>query len=80
MKAQTPREKWFQTREERTKNVKTSRDTPKATTTKLKEKAPPAKQVTTMKTVSTGIQKTVSTGRQKTVSTGLSTGSLETGQ
>ena len=72
MKAQTPREKRFQTRAKRTKNVKTSRDTPKATTAQIKEKAPSAKQSKTVKTVSTG--------RQKIATTGLSTGSLGKGQ
>ena len=54
MKAQTPREKRFQTRAERTKIVKTSRDTPKATTAQVKEKTPPAKQAKSEKTGSTG--------------------------
>lgn len=54
VKTQTPREKRFQTRAERTKIVKTSRDTPKATTTQVKEKAPPAKQAKPDKTGSTG--------------------------
>ena len=54
VKTQTPREKRFQTRAERTKIVKTSRDTPKATTAQVKEKAPPAKQAKSEKTGSTG--------------------------
>ena len=62
IKTQTPREKRLQTRAERTKNVQTSKGTPKATKTQVKEKAPPAKQAKSRKTVSTGRQKTASTG------------------
>ena len=71
MKAQTPREKWFQTRAERNKNVKTSRDKPKVTTAQVKEKASSVKQAKTLKTVSTGSQNSA---------TRLSTGSFEKGQ
>jgi len=78
----------LQTQVEKTKKGQTSRDTPKATTTQVKEKAPPAKQAKSEKTGSTGSQQTVSTGRhrivatgsQKTATTGLSIGSLGKGQ
>ncbi len=85
---QTPREKRLQSRAERTERVQESEFTPKAATTKLKDKAPPAKQAKTVptsstrnqKAISTGSPKTASTGSQKLVSTGLSTGSLKKGK
>ena len=80
IKVQTPREKRLQIRAERTDKVQAGEGTPKATTAKSKEKAPPAKQAKTVKIVSIGSPKTASTGRQKIVSTGLSTGSLKTEQ
>jgi len=88
VKTQTPREKWLQTRAERTEKFQTSKGTPKETTTQIKEKEPPAKQDKLGKSGSTGIQETVSTEsrktastrRQKTVCRGLSTGSLKTEQ
>ena len=54
IKAQTPREKQLQIRAERTEKVQASEGTPKETIAKLEEKAPPAKQAKTVKTVSTG--------------------------
>jgi len=63
IKAQMPREKRLQIRAKRTEKVQASEGTPKATTAKLQEKAPLAKQAKTVKTISIGSQKTVSTGR-----------------
>jgi len=79
------REKWLQTRVEKTERMQT---TPKATTAQFKEKAPPTKQAKSGKTCSTRSQQTISTGSQKTASTGsqktatirLSIGSLWKGQ
>lgn len=80
VKAQTPRAKRLQTREEWTKKVQTSEGTPKATIAQVKEKEPLAKQAKSVKTGSTGSPKTASIGSQKTVSTRLSIGSLGKGQ
>ena len=58
----TPREKRLQSRVERTEQVHVSEGTSKAASTKLKEKAPSAKQAKTVPSVSTGRLKTASTG------------------
>ena len=54
VKTQTSWEKRLQTWAERTEKVQTSKGTPKATTTQVKEKAPLAKQAKSGKTGSTG--------------------------
>lgn len=56
VKTQTPREKQLQTWAERTEKIQTSKGTPKATTSQVKKKAPPAKQAKSRKIGSTGSQ------------------------
>jgi len=82
------REKRLQIRVERTEKIQANKGTPKAASTKLKEKAPSAKQakivpsssIGNQKAISTGSLKMASTGSQKPATTRLSTGSPEKGQ